>query len=64
MCHHAEGVNARVGSTGSVDPSDRGKELSEGFLNPLLHRDAGGLNLPALIVRAVIGDSQLQLDEV
>lgn len=57
---HAQGMNAGVGSAGAVDPGAGGKEFGERSFDFLLHPSANLLDLPTLVVRAVVGDGQFE----
>ena len=49
MRHHAQGVNAGIGAAGSVDSTNRRKEIPQSFLKALLHGEGVGLGLPAVV---------------
>ena len=62
MRHHAERMHTGVRAAGPVHARPAGKEFGQGFLDLLLHAQADLLHLPALVVRAVVGDGQFEFD--
>src|SRR5579862_3356868 len=61
---HAQGMNTRIGAAGTMNARPAGKQLSQRFLQDLLDSQADGLDLPALVGRPVVGDTQLNTDAI
>ena len=57
----AQRVNARVGPAGAGDGDVAAVELAERVLDQALNRRAGRLALPADVVRAVVGEGELEV---
>ena len=64
MAHLAESVNARVGAAGAEEEDFLLGDLAGGFGDGALDGGQARLKLPAVELRAVVGDGELDVAHV
>lgn len=62
MRDHAKRVHTSIGAARTMNALDRREHLSEGFFDQLLNTRPDLLDLPALVIRTVVSDQQLEFE--